>query len=65
MFQLLDHFAIGEIEVFVDISVSPIIFTNMSSKYIANLAAGNVTLTRCADTVKVLEVRKRSSLPLN
>ena len=51
MFWLFDHFEIGEIYVFVDISVSPFNFVNMSSKYIANLAASNVTLTRCGNTV--------------
>ena len=48
---LLNHFEIGEIEVFVDISVSPFNFANMSSKDIANLAASNVILTHCANTV--------------
>ena len=52
MFSLLDHFEICEIYVFVDISVSPFIFANMSSKYIANLAASNVTLTRHENTVQ-------------
>ena len=50
MLLLLDHFEIGEIEVFVDISVTPFYFANMSKK-IANLAACNVTMTRCAITV--------------
>ena len=40
-----------QIEIFVNISVSPFNFANMSSKYIANLAASNVTMTRCARTV--------------
>ena len=43
MFQLLDHCKIDEIKEFIDISVSPFHFTNMSSKYIANLAASDVT----------------------
>ena len=42
MFQLLNHFEIGEIEVFGNISVSPFNFANISSKHIANLAASNV-----------------------
>ena len=33
-----DHLEISEIEVLVDIFVSPFNFANMSSKYIANLA---------------------------
>ena len=51
MFQLLDHCKIDEIKEFIDIYVSPFHFTNMSSKYIANLAASDVTLTHCANTV--------------
>ena len=43
MFSLLDHLKIGEIEEFVDISVSPLNFAKMSSKYIENLVASNVT----------------------
>ena len=39
----MDHFEIGKIEAFFDISVSPFNFANISSKYIANLAASNVT----------------------
>ena len=51
MFQLLDNFEMGEIEVFVDISESPFNFANMSSKNIENLSASKVTLTRYANTV--------------
>ena len=47
MFYLFDDF---EIWVFVDISVSPFNFANMSSN-IKNLAASNVTLTRRTNTV--------------
>ena len=53
MFVLLDYLEIGEIDVFVDISISPCNFANMSSNYIANLAASNVALTRCANTVNI------------
>ena len=53
----MDHFEIGEIEVFVDISVSPFNFACMSSKNIANLAASNATLTRCAITVYLIKVK--------
>ena len=38
------HLKIGEIWVFVDISISPFNFANMSSKYITNLSASNVAL---------------------
>ena len=47
----MGYFEIGETEVFVDISVSPFNCANMSSKYIANLTASNVTLKRCASTM--------------
>ena len=40
---MLDHFEIYEIEVFVEIYVSPFHFANMSIEYIANLAANKVT----------------------
>ena len=33
-----------EIRVFLDISISPVNFANMSNKYITNLASSNVTL---------------------
>ena len=36
-----------------NISISPFNFANMLSKYIANQAASNVTLTRCANTVQI------------
>ena len=51
MFYLLYRFKIGKIWVFVDIFISPFNFANMSSKYITNLAASNVTLMHYANTV--------------
>lgn len=48
---LIGHFEIGKIEAYVDISAYPFNFSNMSSKFIANLATSRVTLTRCAITV--------------
>ena len=48
----LDHFKIREFIVFAAISLSPFNFVNISSKKFANLAASNVTLTSCANTVQ-------------
>ena len=53
---MLDHFEIGEIKVFVDISVSLFNF-DMTSKYIAIRAASDVTLTPCANTVYIREAK--------
>ena len=48
---IVGSFRNREIEVFVGISTSPFNFANMSSKYIANLAASTVTHTLCTNTV--------------
>ena len=48
MYYLLNHFEIGDIYVFVDISLSPFNFASVSSKYMANLVASDVTLTTSA-----------------
>ena len=47
----MDHFEIGKIEVFIDISLSPFNFANMWRKQMANLAASRVTQTRCTSCV--------------
>ena len=52
MFKSFDHLEIGEILLFVYISLSPYNFANVWSKYVANLAASRVTLTRPANSVK-------------
>ena len=39
MFQSMDHFEIPEIEVFVEMSLSPINLDNVWLKHVANLAA--------------------------
>ena len=48
LFYSLDHIEIGELGVFLIISLSPFYFASLSSKYRANLAAIDVTLTTCA-----------------
>ena len=58
---MLDHFEIGEIDVFVDISVSSFNFANMKSKNIVNLAAISVTLTSCSNTVFPVTARSPES----
>ena len=47
-FDLIVHIEIGELEVFLDISISPFNIAFVSSKYMAILAASDVTLTTCA-----------------
>ena len=47
-FDLIVHIEIGELEVFLDISLSPFNIASVSSKYMAIPAAIDVTLTTCA-----------------
>ena len=47
-FVLIVHIEIGELEVFLDISLSPFNIASLSNNYMAILAAIDVTLTTCA-----------------
>ena len=47
-FDLIVHIEIGELEAFLDISISPFNIAFVSSKYMAILAAIDVTLTTSA-----------------
>ena len=47
-FDLIVHIELGEFEVFLDISIFPFNIAFLSSKYMAILAASDVTLTTCA-----------------
>ena len=49
IFELIQQIHFYRLESQMD--MTPFNFANMSSKYIANLAANSVTLTRCTNTV--------------
>ena len=48
MIKSFYHFGIGEIELFVDISLASFNFANMWFQYMANISASLVTQTHCA-----------------
>ena len=60
MLKSLDHFKIGAIEVFVNISLTSFNFAKEWSKYMANLAASRVTLTGGASSVWLTLVNKNT-----
>ena len=55
MNKSLDHLEIGEIEVFIDIFLSPFNFANEWLKHMSNQAASQMPLARCARSLASLE----------